>query len=400
MTLEPARALLTPEGMALLRSLPPYRSADDTLALSTRLRREGHSPELIAAALTQSRLRAEASAKFGPFAEHLLYTADGLQQATRLTVAAAHASRLQRAGITHFADLGCGLGTDSLGFAAAGMSGLAVDADELTAALATFNLADWPVEVRHQRAEDVTLPADWGVFLDPARRVAGRRTWRPEEFTPSLDWVFDLTARRTAGVKLGPGLPHELIPAAAEAEWVSDCGEVVEVGLWFGDAAERPGQTSALRHDADGWHRVVAEQDDPQPGPVGAWLYEPDGAAIRARALGTLAAQHSLHTIDPHIAYLTGDDRVDSPFLRRYQVLEQLPFDRRALLKSLRAHGARRVTVKKRGADIDPAALAKQLRKQLAKSRDAEASAQGADDLTVFVTRVGDRHCAILTKTA
>lgn len=398
MTPEHVRALLTPEGLALLHTLPPYTSADDALAVSTRLRRAGHAPQLVAAALTQSRLRAEAAAKFGPFAEHLLYTADGLQQATRLTVAAAHASRLQRAGITEFADLGCGLGADSLAFAAAGLSGIAVDADEVTAALATHNLAAWPVEVRHQRAEEVHLPAGWGVFLDPARRVAGRRTWRPEEFAPDLDWVFEVAGAHTTGVKLGPGLPHELIPPTAEAEWVSDRGEVVEVGLWFGDAAERPGRTTALRHDDAGWHRVTAEYDDPQPGPLGAWLYEPDGAAIRARALGTLATRHDLHTIDSHIAYLTGDERVDSPFLRRYRVIEQLPFDRRTLLKALRAHGARRVTVKKRGADIDPTALARQLQRQLAKGHDRETSAAEACDLTVFVTRAADRHIAILTK--
>ncbi|MDU2059205.1 MAG: SAM-dependent methyltransferase, partial [Dermabacter sp.] len=88
--------LLTPEGMALLDSLPEY-SEEGSLALSQRLRGEGHSPELIAAALTQSRLRTKARDKFGDFASSMLFTAHGLEQATRLEVAAHHAARFRDA---------------------------------------------------------------------------------------------------------------------------------------------------------------------------------------------------------------------------------------------------------------------------------------------------------------
>jgi hypothetical protein len=58
------------------------------------LRKEGYSAEVTAALLTQARLRKEAAAKLGPFAEDMLFTRDGLAQATRLPVAAHHARRL------------------------------------------------------------------------------------------------------------------------------------------------------------------------------------------------------------------------------------------------------------------------------------------------------------------
>ena len=75
--------LLTPEGWEFLSSLPHYDPAE-ALTLGRSLREEGHSPALVAAALTQQRLRARAAAKFGPFAQQMLFTADGLEQATRL----------------------------------------------------------------------------------------------------------------------------------------------------------------------------------------------------------------------------------------------------------------------------------------------------------------------------
>ncbi len=74
--------LLSPEGWALLSALPPYEEGR-TMALSERLRRDGVDPELVAAALTQSRLRARAHAKFDSFADGMLFTPAGLEQATR-----------------------------------------------------------------------------------------------------------------------------------------------------------------------------------------------------------------------------------------------------------------------------------------------------------------------------
>ena len=57
-----------------------------------------------------AKLREQAVAKFGPFAAHMVFTRAGLEQATRMNVAALHAGRFAGAGIRSVADLGCGLG--------------------------------------------------------------------------------------------------------------------------------------------------------------------------------------------------------------------------------------------------------------------------------------------------
>src|SRR5690606_2899837 len=97
--------LLTPEGLRLLDSLPPYDSKGDVVRMVSELRGAGHPPALVAAVLTQARLRHRALAKFGPFAERMLFTEAGLEQATRLSVAARHAERFRTAGVTRVADL-------------------------------------------------------------------------------------------------------------------------------------------------------------------------------------------------------------------------------------------------------------------------------------------------------
>ncbi|MDP9398391.1 MAG: SAM-dependent methyltransferase, partial [Actinomycetota bacterium] len=102
----PLSALRTPAGRALLDALPPYDEAA-ALEVTGRLRAQ-HPPELVAAALTQARLRARAREKFGEAAERLWFTPGGLEQATRPAVAALRARRYTAAGSRRVADLCCG----------------------------------------------------------------------------------------------------------------------------------------------------------------------------------------------------------------------------------------------------------------------------------------------------
>ena len=71
-------------------------------------------------------------------------------------------------------------------------------------------------------------------------------------------------------------------------------------------------------------------------GDIGRFLYEPDGAVIRARGLPVLAAQLRAWLIDPHIAFLTGDEETDSPFVTVFEVLEVLPYNLKVLRRWLR----------------------------------------------------------------
>src|ERR1700712_2652893 len=92
--------LMTAEGLRLLDSLPPYTNGSTIVRSVAALRKQGHSAALVGAVMTQARLRAKAGAKFGEFAVRMLFTEAGLEQATRLNVAAVHAGRFRAAGIT------------------------------------------------------------------------------------------------------------------------------------------------------------------------------------------------------------------------------------------------------------------------------------------------------------
>jgi SAM-dependent methyltransferase len=388
MELADFEALLTDEGQALLAGLGDYTESA-ALALGSKLR-ERHPAPLVAAALTQARLRGRAVAKFGEAARRMYFTAPGLEQATRRPVADLRARRYAGAGTRRVADLCCGIGGDALAFAAAGIEVLAVDRDPLTCAVAAANARAGGVaelvEVRCADVAKVTLEGCDAVFLDPARRTERGRVFDPAGYSPPWSFALALADRvAAAGFKAAPGLPHDQIPGAAEAEWVSDRGEVKEAGVYFGPLAGPARRATLL----PGPHTLVPRGlPDPEPGPVRGYLYEPDGAVIRARLLGELAEDLGAGTIDPTIAYLTTDSLVHTPFAAGYEVTDVLPFN----VKRLRALIAERkigsLTVKKRGADIDPAALRKQLRPS------------GPHSAVLIVTRVLGAHTALLARPA
>ncbi|WP_374977111.1 SAM-dependent methyltransferase [Microbacterium trichothecenolyticum] len=391
MELSELEALLTPEGLRLLDAMPPVESSDDVARTVTRLRRDGHSPDLVSAVVGQARLRTRARAKFGELAERMLFTRAGLEQATRLGIAARHAARFRDAGFTRVADLGCGIGGDALGLAGLGLRVTAVDADAVTAGIAAYNLAPFgsDAEVRLGTAEETDLSGSDAVWLDPARRTAGHsetaRT-RPEDWSPSLDWVFDLAERLPVGVKLGPGLDRGLIPDDVEAQWVSADGSTVELVLWSG-ALARPGvRRAALVIRGEQAHELTAETDaaDQPTRDLGAFLHEPDGAVIRARLIGDVARTLEAGMLDEHIAYLTSDAALTSPFVSTFRVREVLPADEKALAKALRERDIGRLEIKKRGVDVDPAALRTRLK------------LRGSASATLLLTRIGTRRTAIL----
>lgn len=381
--------LLSPEGLRLLDSLPEYASTDDVVKLVDSLRKAGHGPGLVAAVLNQAKLRSRARAKFGPFADRMLFTEAGLEQSTRLAVAAQHAGRFQRAGIGWVADLGCGIGADALAIAALDIEVTGVERDEVTAAVASFNLAPWSnARIEHADVTEYDLAGIGGVYLDPARRNASKRLNNPADWSPSLDFAFGLARRLPTGVKLAPGIDRELIPENAEAQWVSAGREVVEVGVWFGPLA-RPGITRAALVIGDTTAdelTAAGDSEDADLGPLAEYLYEPDGAVIRARLIGDLARRFGGTMIDGSIAYFTSDTATSTPFAAGFRILENFPFDERQLKKELAARNIGTVEIKKRGMDVDPA----QLRAKLAP--------KGPESATLILTRVAGKRRALLAE--
>lgn len=339
-------------------------------------------PEVLRAALEQADLRTRARRRF-PDAAAMLWTRDGLEQASRPAVSAYRARTIRDLGIEQVVDLTCGLGLDLVGLAAAGLHVTGIEQDPMTAALAARNVVragGKSVSVRVGSCTDESilrdLPSDAAWFVDPARRdrardVSGahRRIDDPQRWSPPWSWVRQLADR--VGTDTGPRvLVAKTAPAlndfgSAAVQWLSVDGDLVEATAWWGigDAKSR---CAVLLDDAGETRSVICAGGSPitpsgLPEP-GDWLFEPDPAVIRAGALTDLAHLLGAGLVDAHLAYLRSNGPSTHPAVaRQWWVVYAGRYDRRVLSEMCRDLGITRVDLIGRGRRFDAARVRREL---------------------------------------
>jgi SAM-dependent methyltransferase len=385
LTVETLARLQGPEGEHLLAAAAAaLATAPTLLAALTRLRAR-YPAELAAAALETVTLRQQAREKFA-CAERMFFTREGLEQATSETVARYTARRYT--AFAHVVDLGCGIGGDTLALADVAPV-TAIDRDPLRLALAAANAAT--CRPRHPiaflRADIIRdpLPAAPAAFCDPARRNERGRVFAPDRYEPPLAAVLALAERYPAlGVKVAPGIGDDALPPGCEVEFVQAGRDLKQATLWLGLLATATRRATLL----PGGETLAFDPDVP-PAPLSeprAVLYEPGPAAVRARLVARLALDLHAAQLDPTTAFLTADRFLPTPFAAAYAVEEWQPFNLKRLRARLHALGVGRLTIKKRGSPLEPAALARDLR------------LDGLEERVLVLTRLNGRHIAIICR--
>ena len=423
-----AKLPFSTEALAAADELYPLDS--DTLSAVTSLRSRGFSPEESAQIISLAQARTRARAKFGERARTLMLTQEAAEQATRPVIAHYRAQRLRPVAGT-VADLGCGIASDSAVYAADRGAAVAVELDPLTASFAAKNLEFCPqarvysgdvTDYVHGELLDAAGEPVGIVWMDPARRelrgtkkAQTERLFDPEAFSPPFSFVLNLARTGVPmGVKLGPGFPHEGVPAPediaseanpnprVEAEWIQSEGSLAELVLWFNalaqegvartatsvretpvretpvrevsaeetdcdeGPAEGSAETSALLppYEAVSFRSpLTAEEAEqsvdvpvslPQPGD---YLLEPAPAIVRSHLVAEFAQSIGAFLLDEHLAYLCSAEPVEHPLVACYEVLEKIPLQEKQLKRWVREQGFTALTIKKRGVDIVPEQL-------------------------------------------
>lgn len=391
--------LLSARGREVLTLARDLGTRDPVVTLSALRRR--CTPEEAAAAFEQIRLRERARAKFA-LADAMLLEREALEQATGERIARWRARRF--AGREWVADLCCGLGGDALALAKVARV-VAVDRDLLRLFLLRENARVYGVAERIAPLCGLVpgaTPRVTAAFADPSRRRETRggerrRTLSLAAMSPPLEALLSLAQRvPDLGIKLSPALDDAELEAAVagrphELEFISDGGECREAVLWLGGlvtAARRAtvlpaGETRAVETHGPGGATT---------GRVGAYLYDPDPAVVRAHGVELLAEELGAWKLDPWIAYLSSDRLVATPLAAGYVVREAMPFHLRRVAEALSMRGYADVVIKKRGFPAEPEKLRRQILPRL----------RGGSGSTaiLFLARAGDRHLAIVAEPA
>ena len=94
---------------------------------------------------------------------------------------------------------------------------------------------------------------------------------------------------------------------------------------------------------------------------IGRYIYEPDAAVLAAKLSSVLCRAHGLAALSPDVAYFTSDTEINDLAMDRFELLDCLPFDRKQLRAYCREHQVGRLEIKKRGVDLSPELLRKEV---------------------------------------
>jgi hypothetical protein len=332
----------------------------------SRLLRADLGSERARLVMEQAELRRIAVRKFRN-AGRMFFTRRGLEQATDEWIARSKADRFSGSG--QVLDLCCGLGGDLMSLARVGRC-TGVDRDEIMCLLAQRNLEEaappFDFSIRHEDAQAIQT-SDFGAWhVDPDRRRDGRRSTNPQRFSPSLDWLSEWLGRHPHGaVKLAPGTrPPAPWERDYEFEWLGRGGECKQLLAWSGRLARAPGRRTATIVNRTG-EAIETLTGIPESLPPTAerplhYLFEPDPTVLAAGLSGFLARELNLSPLDRMGGYLTGA-ACASHLGTWFEIVDVLPFDRRRVKSWCRLRGVGQLVVKKRGVDVDPARLSREL---------------------------------------
>ena len=391
MTPEDFQFLLTPSGQQWLDELTQTPiTKHNHLQIITTLRREfpaAHAQALLETAV----LRQQASKKFSK-ATQMYFTRPALEQASSEIVSRYRAQRFAQIEAQAVADLGCSIGGDALALSDfAEVTG--VDWDPVRLLMAQENMRVYGNGARfHLLQADLLaltpLVMD-ALFFDPARRdERGRRFFSVHDYQPPLSLIdqWRELVPETA-VKISPGVDYAEIPEEAEIEFISVNGEVKEGVLWYGRFHTTQRRATLLPNETTITTDDLPEEPIPLAEPK-TYLYEPDGAIIRAHLVEAIAPQLDACKLSENIAYLTSDTKVKTPLARCFTVQDYFPFQLKRLRQYLREHNIGQVIIKKRGSPIEPDQLKQQLRLK----------GNGVESCILFLTQLQGKAAVIIAQ--
>ncbi len=339
----------------------------DVLQLMTHFRKK-YSPARSHLLCELLELRNRAKRKFSR-AQEMFFYRRGFEQATDELIATYKARQFPTAGRT--IDLCCGIGGDAIALAQFCSSLSILDREHAATTMATANIrlyTNKEFRVVNHEVQSIDLSEFDFWHIDPDRRPNEKRQSEPDNCEPPLnDFLSTKGLSENGAIKLAPAADaSDLLQRGAELEWIGHDRECQQQIAWLGSLARNPGKRTAtlLLKNADESPATIIDQGF-QPIEIAnkakQFMYEPQACVLAAGLESSIAAQWGLTQLSEQTAYYVSDEKIASPLLTAFEVIDDLAFHRKTLQQELKKRNAFVAEVKKRGVTLDPNALQREL---------------------------------------
>lgn len=269
--------------------------------------------------------------------------------------------------LARIADLCCGMGGDSL-FFPADSEVYGLDLDPLRCVWYRHNTAALGKSrpCVQGLAEKSPLAADFAL-LDPARRNSlGQSRILARHLQPGPEHWNQVNIKHAGCLlKLPPGLDLETMPFAHATHFLGSPNDCREQLLLCGSLCPEPGQRGAVVVQEGkafffgGIPQFFSKDEEADPA---RWLVEPHTPLVRSHLYPNMARHLHLAPLDYSIAYLTSTQKPPGDWWTSWEIIDHCSLGSDRVEKMLKRHQMGKLTLKKRGVDIDPQIELRRLR--------------------------------------
>jgi hypothetical protein len=262
------------------------------------------------------------------------------------------------------ADLCCGAGGTTIGMAQYASSVTAVDSNEVHLAMAEHNLGLYGDKAKVKfRQMDITKEISRSpvYHFDPSRRTEMQRSFMPEEYIPPLSTVESILEQSPDVIAKVSPLFSLTESGEYSADIISLNGEVKEILLCYGRFNKNTIRAIILPEEEILVPDPSISDEDEEAEPK-TYLFEPDPAVVKGGMVPSVAKKLGLSIITPEVRYLTGEQAVESPFVKTFEIMEVLPFSYKQLNRYLKRNSIGNISVKCKDSAIKTGSITKKLK--------------------------------------
>ncbi|PCJ62232.1 MAG: hypothetical protein COA79_04005 [Planctomycetota bacterium] len=299
----------------------------------------------------QVKLRIKASHKF-QHADKMIFTGKSLEQCSSESISNFTASLFYKP--KNILEICSGIGGNSIGLSKNCKNLTCIDSSPLFQLIHQHNMSNYQLD----NISRLTKPVERNdskdydcIFIDPDRRNNGKRLSNPNDLSPHLDLINQITSTADQTmIKMSPMLSKEDTPENYSVNYIAEGMELKQC-LWLGKQLKTntPDFSIIANNKTITSNDLIPSNTDPKHSHTGIFEFNP--AISKSWKLDEIANHYNKESLNFKTNHFIGEVEDLYPLANCWKILEELPYHPKKINQLLKNYGASRYEFKCFGLD-------------------------------------------------